>query len=63
MNSPIKTLIYGAIIFSAILVSGVGVDYALAGNPATEIEGVVVEDVKAVASGWRGKGRPYTETG
>ena len=47
MSSPIRTLIYGAIIFSAILVSGVGVNYALAGSPATENEGVVVGDVKA----------------
>ena len=41
----IRTLIYGAIIFSAILVSGVAVNYALAGSPDAENEGVAVEDV------------------
>ena len=33
MNSSIRTLILGSIIFSAILVSVVGVNYALANNP------------------------------
>ena len=47
MNLSIRTLIYGAIIFSATLASGVGINYALAGTPDAENEGVTVEDVEA----------------
>ena len=47
MSSSKRTLIYGAIIFSATLVSGVGVNYVLAGSPDVENEGVAVEDVEA----------------
>ena len=47
MSLSIRTLIYGAVIFSAILVSGVAVNYALAGSPDAENEGVAVEDVEA----------------
>jgi len=36
MSSSKRTLIYGAIIFSATLVSGVGVNYVLAGSPDAE---------------------------
>ena len=56
MSSSKRTLIYGAIIFSAILVSGVAVNYALAGSPDAENESVAVEDIEtkiqaALASG------------
>ena len=47
MSLSIRTLIYGSVIFSAILVSGVAVNYALAGSPDAENEGVAVEDVEA----------------
>ena len=47
MSLSIRTLIYGTIMFSAILASGVGINYALAGTPDAENEGVTVEDVEA----------------
>ena len=47
MSLSIRTLIYGAVIFSAILVSGVAVNYALAGGPDAADVGVAVEDVQA----------------
>ena len=47
MSLSIRTLIYGSVIFSAILVSGVAVNYALAGGPDAADVGVAVEDVQA----------------
>ena len=49
MSSSKRTLIYGAIIFSATLVSGVGVNYVLAGSP--DAEDVGAELTADVASG------------
>ena len=49
MSSSKRTLIYGAIIFSATLVSGVGVNYVLAKSPIAEDVGA--ELTADVASG------------
>ena len=49
MSSSKRTLIYGAIIFSATLVSGVGVNYVLAGS--SDAEDVGAELTADVASG------------
>ena len=49
MSSSKRTLIYGAIIFSATLVSGVGVNYVLARSP--DAEDVGAELTADVASG------------
>ena len=47
----IRTLIYGAIIFSAILVSAVGVNYALAGSPAAADSATISADVTSTTNG------------
>ena len=50
MSSSIRTLIYGAIIFSAILVSAVGVNYALAGSPAAADSATISADVTSTTN-------------
>ena len=50
MSSSIRTLIYGAIIFSVILVSAVGVNYALAGSPAAADSATISADVTSTTN-------------
>ena len=50
MSSSIRTLIYGAIIFSAILVSAVGINYALAGSPVAADSATISADVTSTTN-------------
>ena len=50
MRSSIRTLIYGAIIFSAILVSAVGINYALAGSPVAADSATISADVTSTTN-------------